>query len=167
MQESAVTTPIAPLEAAFTVSYQGSALVAHTMPVRELAPALLALGQAFDRANGIFNGNLASVSLEVRATQPGSFEIALLLRTLYDQTTGIFSGDFVTSAANLKELFFSSSGIPTILSVIKRAKGKAVPPPLETTPSVVTLEIDGLRLSVPTEVYRARKTTYFAITSKQ
>ncbi len=112
----------------FEAAYDGPALSQHTMEIRDLAPALLALGQAFDRANGLLNGNRAAVSLEIKATQPGSFEIALLLKQLYEQGVGAFSGDFVSSALNLKELFFGGTAVGSIglIALIKRLRGKRI-----------------------------------------
>ncbi|HVA89550.1 MAG TPA: hypothetical protein VNL71_06880, partial [Chloroflexota bacterium] len=49
------------------------------MPVAELAPSLLALGQIFHEANGLVNPAGPKVSLEVRAHEGGSFEVALAL----------------------------------------------------------------------------------------
>lgn len=147
--------PVEPTFAEFGVSYEGPALQAHSMPVRDLAPALLALGQAFERANGILNGNAASVSLDIRAARQGSFEIVLLLRTIYDQTTGLFAGDLISSAANLKELFFGAGA--SVISVIRQNRGKPLPAPVSANQETVTLEIDHLRLSIPIRVYELAK----------
>ena len=135
----------------FVVSYEGDALANHTMPVRDLAPALLALGQAFDRANSILNGDRASVALEIRATQQGSFEIALTLQQLFEGAVGFLSGDIITSSANIKELFFGGASSIGLVALIKRLKGSQ-PKQVETQDpenDKITLEIDGLRLSVP------------------
>jgi len=63
----------------FTVKYDGPALQDGTMPVRELAPALLALGDLFTRANEIINPTAPPVHLEVRAFRDGSFSTELLV----------------------------------------------------------------------------------------
>ena len=61
----------------FTIAYDGPALQDGAMEVRDLAPALLALGQLLDAANATLNGDAAKIKLQVKATGTGSFEIAL------------------------------------------------------------------------------------------
>ena len=99
-----MTTAITDYQVEFTVFYEGPAFAQHTMEVRDLAPALIALGQAFDRANNLLNGDRASISLSIRATRPGSFEMVLFLEQVIAGAGGILTGDFFTSAANLTEL---------------------------------------------------------------
>lgn len=138
----------------FVVSYEGVALAEHTMPVRDLAPALLALGQAFDRANTLLNGDRASVSLEIRATNQGSFEIALILQQLVEGAADFLSDDFVTSAANLTGLLIGgTTGGIGLFRVIKWAQGKR-PEVHHATAGTdnVELEIDKLRLRIPTRL---------------
>ena len=131
----------------FAVSYEGPAFSGHTMEVRDLAPALLALGQAFDRANSLLNGDKANISLSIRATRPGSFEISLLLRQ-------VLQGDFFTSAANLVEVVV---GVPlggmSLFGLLKRLRGRK-PSSTETSHDGVLFEAEKVRFFVPTEVAR-------------
>lgn len=65
-------------KAAFRVAYDGEALAAHTMDVRDLAPALLALGNVFVEANKILNGEETAVEVHVTPRiEEGCFEIGL------------------------------------------------------------------------------------------
>lgn len=141
----------------FSVTYEGEALRRHTMPVRDLAPALLALGEAFDRANSLLNGDKATVSLEVKATVQGCFEIQLLLKQLIDNAGAFLSGDFVTSAVNLKEIMVggpaSAAGLFSLLKRLKGKKPKQVHA-ADAQPGAVVLEVDNLRLTVPAQVYK-------------
>ena len=89
-------------EVEFSVSYDGNAITQNTMDVRDLAPALLALGQSFERANSLFNGDRASVSLRIRATKPGSFELVLFLQQVLEGATDVLSGDLMVSRLSLK-----------------------------------------------------------------
>ncbi len=141
------------LTAEFSISYEGDALAQHTMPVRDLAPALLALGQAFDRANELLNGDRASVSLEIRATQPGSFQVMLDLRQLLEQAASALSPDFLSDATDLKNLLLGGTGL---IGVIKYFKGRK-PKEVSRTGGFVTLELEKLRLEVPLSVFALHK----------
>lgn len=142
-------------EVEFSVSYDGDALAQNTMDVRDLAPALLALGQSFERANSLFNGNRASVSLHIRATKPGSFEIGLLLQQLLEGATDVLSGDLMVSAFVLKELLVGGGGqgIIGLLQLLKQLHGKK-PKQIDETRDGITFEADNIKLFIPTEVAR-------------
>jgi hypothetical protein len=91
--------------ATFGLGYDGPALRDGTMDVRDLAPALLAVGQLFDAANRNLNGDAATVGVHVRATGEGSFEVFLeVVQTYGRQLVTIFSGDEVTAAVQLRDL---------------------------------------------------------------
>lgn len=108
--------------AAFTVSYGGAALETHAMDVRDLGPALMSLGQLFDEANRILNGDKVFIKVQVKAHTQGSFEICLeAVQSLSSQLSGFLTGDVVTSALNLKELIFLGSG--SLYWLIKKLKG--------------------------------------------
>ena len=87
----------------FTLSYEGTALADHSMSVRDLAPALVALGELFDRSNYLVNDDRATIDLKITATGPGSFGIELVVE-MVRLTTNIFAGPVVTSALNLRQI---------------------------------------------------------------
>ena len=147
---SAQATPIDSEE--FIVAYEGDALSEHTMLVRDLAPALLALGEAFDRANELLNGDRSEVSLEIRATQQGSFELVLILQAAMSTVVPVLSSDFVSAAANLKELFFADG----LVSLVKRLRG-ASPRESGQENGRLLLELDHLRLEVPPDILNLYK----------
>lgn len=142
-----------PIPAEFSIAYKGPALAQNTMDVRDLAPSLIALGELFTQANTILNGNDVSVSLKVRATQPGSFELLLILSQLSMNTTQFLTSDMVTSAANLLSL---TLGIPKIgeslFKVFKKLKGQK--PTVIEKADGVTLKASNVEVHIPTEVYR-------------
>jgi len=142
-------------EVEFSVSYDGDALTQNTMDVRDLAPALLALGQSFERANSLCNGDRASVSLRIRATKPGSFEIVLSLQQLLEEATEFLSGDMMVSVFVLKELLIGGrgQGVIGLLQLLKQLHGKK-PQQTEATPDGITFEADNIKLYIPTEVAR-------------
>lgn len=81
--------------AQFKLIYDGPALDDHTMDVRDLAPALLAIGELLEAANGTLNQDRASVSVGVK----GSFK------------TGCFGVDFICNQSliqHIQDLFVSS-----------------------------------------------------------
>ena len=149
-----MTTVITPLQTEFGVSFEGPAFIEHTMEVRDLAPALLALGQAFDRANSVLNGDRATVSLSIRATRPGSFELILFLQQVLEGAGDILTGDFFSSAANLTEMITGGPAIGVCLfALVKRLRGKK-PRIGPSQPDGVVFEADNVRIIVPNEVAR-------------
>lgn len=122
----------------FTLAYDGEALADHRMPVRELAPALLALGEAFDRANALVNEDRAQVSLDVRATEAGSFDIDLILTVLATGAVPLLSGPGITAVLNLKEILFDNG----LFSLIRRLDNRPVEI-VERTENTTTINING------------------------
>lgn len=89
----------------FSVSYGGSALSDHEMNVRDLAPALLALGELIEDANKILNNDKTKVVVNIKATEPGSVIVALSAhQDLISQAIGLFSSDGVNSVLNLLDI---------------------------------------------------------------
>ena len=149
-----MTTSSVGRQAEFAVAYEGPAFVEHTMEVRDLAPALLALGQAFDRANSLLNGDRASIGLSIRATRPGSFEVELFLQQVLEGAGDVLTGDLFTSAANLAEIVVGGPIIGMgLFTLLKRLRGRK-PNIGAQQPDGVVFEAENIRLIVPTEVAR-------------
>ena len=87
----------------FTLSYQGSALVDHSMSVRELAPALAAIGDLFERSNDLLFLGSAEEDTKVTATTPASFDITLVVE-MARKTINVLGSPLVTAAVNLFQL---------------------------------------------------------------
>jgi hypothetical protein len=134
-------------ETAFDLAYEGDALADGRMPVRDLAPALLALGEIFTEASQVVAPGRPPAALEIQATSEGSFVVHLLLGG-WDAINDIFTSDDATTLVNLKEAIVGGTGL---FVLIKRLFGRAVkqqeagPEPGEIT---ITLD-DGTRLTVP------------------
>ena len=78
----------------FAIAYAGAALDGGAMDVRDLAPALLALGQLLDAANLNLNGKTSETKLQVTATSAGSFQIAFeLVQSWTAQVLHFFAGE--------------------------------------------------------------------------
>lgn len=88
----------------FSVRYYGEALEDNTIPIRDLAPSLLALSEAFQEIQSITNPDEAPLSLDIKATEKGSFKIDLLLVNgpdLLDQALSFLNGSETNAFANL------------------------------------------------------------------
>ena len=91
----------------FSVAYDGESLKNGAMDVRDLAPALLAVGELFNEANSILNGKSAEVKVNVTATGLGSFEVFLEVDLSYiSQLLTLMNSDTFKSAIDLKILRF-------------------------------------------------------------
>lgn len=114
--------------ASLSVVYDGPALETGTMDVRDLAPALLALGKLLEEANRVVNGDKSNLSVHVKAGfKAGSFQIDLALaQTFLSQVRDIFSGSGATAVANvITFLGFTGGTGAGLFALIKRGKGHA------------------------------------------
>jgi hypothetical protein len=97
-------------QTAFEVTYDGPALADGRMPVRDLAPALLALGDLFAEASALVYPEREPVALNIKATQEGSFVVQLILESAWDDVLDIFNSDAATALVNLKEIILLGGG---------------------------------------------------------
>lgn len=139
--------------ASFTVSYDGDALQTHQMDVRDLGPALLSLGKLFDEANRVLNGEKVSIKVQVKAHQAGSFEILFeAVQTISSQLSCFLTGDFVTSALNLKELLFA--GGAGLIWLICKLRGKTPNKIKDLKNGMVRIELEDESFQVPINLMR-------------
>lgn len=146
-------------ETSFAVEYDGPALAEGRMPVRDLAPALLALGEIFTGASRILYPDNPPVTLNIKATEEGSFLVQLLLEGghVWDQFVDLFSSDEVDALTNLKALILGGGGTVTVgvLMLIRQLRNRDVQKQ-EPGPSQghITLTLsDGTKLEIPNEVW--------------
>ena len=71
------------------------------MDVKDLAPALLALGALCEDANRLLNSDRAHVAVRVQAVKPGSFHVSL---DIWQELKTIFTGDNVETAESVLKL---------------------------------------------------------------
>jgi hypothetical protein len=143
-------------ETSFEVKYEGEALRDGRMPVRDLAPALLALGQLFTEASQLLYPDNDPVALEIQATREGSFEVDLILQAAgmgWDQ----LSTSPLESAAALvvfKEVVIGDSVDFSLFGLLKWLKGKLAAEEKDgPEPGEVTLRSEeGAEITVRSEV---------------
>lgn len=107
-------------ETTFEVAYDGPALEGHVIPVRDLAPSLLALGDLFTEASAaVFPGH-PPAALKIRATKDGSFAVDLILEApkVWDQFVNLFSSREVTALVNLRDVIISVGGLLWIIKLV-------------------------------------------------
>lgn len=62
----------------FSIAYDGPALSEYTMDVKDLGPALLAIGHLCSEASRFINGDdVSDIQVRVKTTAPGSFDVIL------------------------------------------------------------------------------------------
>lgn len=142
--------------ARFSIAYDGPALRDNVMNVRDLAPALLAVGQLFDAANEVLNGEVTKVNISVTATNHGSFEVFLeLSQTPMRQIVDFFSGDTVTAAINMKEFIVGGAGAGIgLIWLIKKLKGRKPDKVEKTEDGRIRITVGGENFVAPIELLR-------------
>jgi hypothetical protein len=111
----------------FHVVYDGSALIAHQMDVRDLAPALLAFADLLTAANKEMNGDAVEVRVQVNANfKIGSFGIELIAtQQLLSQIKDLFSGSGASAICNAYAIM-SMVGLTGggLIGMLRKLKGR-------------------------------------------
>jgi|SRR5215218_1095206 len=113
-------------ETTFGVKYEGAALADGRMPVRDLAPALLALGELFREASKELYPDLPSPSLDVKATEKGSFDVLMVLTAdgMWEQVVNMLTAKGPTALTNLLGLVIDGAVVGTGLFKLIQIVGK-------------------------------------------
>ncbi|MCG7349918.1 hypothetical protein [Sphingomonas sp. ACRSK] len=147
-------------QADFVLTYDGPALREHEMNVRDLAPAMLAVGEAFEALNSLYNGKAAKIAVNVRAHQPGCFKVVFDVVQVMKDSTEYLAGTQVTSAINLLTVLFGGTGagaVGGLLWLTRKLKGRKPEKIERLTPGMFRLSIDDQTYDVPVELLDAYK----------
>ena len=133
------------------------------MSVKDLAPALLAVGELFDAANTVLNEDAVKIEAHVKATSMGSFEVSLELvqSGLLNQVFSFFSGDKVTAVLQMKELIFGAgaASISSLFALVKWLRGKKASKTENSEDGTVKItNEDGATVEFPLQVLQLYET---------
>lgn len=146
-------------ETRFGVTYDGPGVAEGRMPVRDLAPALLALGDLFSEASRAVYPEQEPLALDIRATGEGSFNVLLAAHgpDLWDQIVKFFTSSDVTAIDVMKDFIIGGGGL---FLWTKRLRGRRIKKQqqLESGDVRVTLD-DGAMLEIPAEVLQLYQRT--------
>lgn len=144
--------------AAFVLTYDGPALRDHEMNVRDLAPAMLAVGEAFEALNVLYNGRAAKIAVNVRAHEPGCFKVVFDVVQALKEGTEFLSGTEVSGALNLMQILFGGGSVAGgLIWLTKKLKGKAPEKIEKLTPGLFRLTLGDETYDVPIELLDAYK----------
>lgn len=136
----------------FTLTYDGPALQNHEMDVRELAPAMLAVGELFDAMNQLLNGEAAEIQINVKAHEPGCFSVVFdIMQSWRGGMVSLLTGDFVAAALNLKELLIGAGGL---IWWIRRYRGRTPDKVEKLSGNMLRVHYDGETFDVPVQLLR-------------
>lgn len=119
-------------QATIQLAYDGEALRSGSMDVRDLAPALLAVGVLCERSSDVLNQGRGKVSVKVRSDfKTGSFELSIdITQHLIDAAKFLFTHkDQVTTAKDLLQIIgLTGAGVGatavSLFKLIKWIKGR-------------------------------------------
>lgn len=129
----------------FQIFYRGSDVADGSMSVKELAPSLLALGEAFEEINLLVNQKDASIKINVRAVHQGSFGVSLeIVTSLPTQISALLGTISLKDAATIIAILFGSGGLlKGLIELVRFAKNRKPDKATVIETDTVRLEFSG------------------------
>jgi hypothetical protein len=150
----------------FQIIYDGPALENHEMDIRDLAPALLAVGDLLEEANKTLYGDLATVSVNVKGSfKTGCFQVDLtLIQSIASQLSTLLTSDGAVAVTQILSItgFNAMNGFG-LIPFIKWVKNRPIKKITKIGDGKSTVEIDEEKKEVEDKVIdlyrniRARK----------
>lgn len=142
----------------FKIAYGGPLLDSGEMDVRDLAPALLALGKTIEIANELINGPDVVVSVKVRGSfKTSSFGVDVVVsQSILEQVRDFFlSQDGVALTALMTFLGINvKEGCGDLLWLLRKLKGRTPKEVVVLSDRQVAIIVDGERIVVDSRVTR-------------
>jgi len=133
-------------EALFNIAYDGPALQDSEMEVRQLAPALHAIGEVLDAANKVLNGDQVKLSVRVRGSfKSGCFGIDFALtQSLWKEAVTLFSSPEVIAAFTVVNLLGLSGkdAVNGLISTIRWIANRKISKIVDIDDSKIKIIID-------------------------
>jgi hypothetical protein len=132
------------------VRYDGPALANNEMDVKELAPALFAIGELIEESNRLLNGNKTKVAINVKAFKDGCLGVDLSLVQDIGNVLDMFAGQHITGAVNLLTLLgfagdafgIRSHATATVLQVITWLQSRPLKNVIRLDDGTMKLEVE-------------------------
>lgn len=134
-------------EETFTVAYDGPALADHSIDVRDLAMSVIAVSDAFHRAQAILDPGSEQVAVRVKAHKEGSFEIVMLLVEWGESAMDVLLGRPVQSILSLSGL---TGAVLGSVAAVKSLRGRRIERAREIEPGLTEVQVeDGETIVIP------------------
>lgn len=140
--------------AKFRITYDGLALDRSEMDVRELAPALLAVGELLETSASLLYGDSTKAQTKVVGSfRKGCFGIEFNFVGVWDQIASLLTGKDTTAALNLLAVIGFSYGVKnSLIKAIKWVKNRKLTK-IEREDNNVILFIDNESFDIEENVY--------------